>query len=214
MSRHDPEPLIYVAWIREITRHLFLPVLHSHLGSYWRWPEALDRILTDDVPTPWCPTPGCPEVVAEALIRAVTDLKDQYGPNLAHWKWGNAHQAALDHRLLSRIPLLKWMIDSRIATDGGNYTLNRGTSSLMAQTDPFTQTAGPGYRGIYDLANPERSSFMIATGQSGNPLSPHYNNLTPLWRDGQYLTITGTLQELKAQGGSESILTPGEPRTE
>jgi penicillin amidase len=32
---------------------------------------------------------------------------------------------------------------------------------------------------------------MIATGQSGNPLSRHYGSLARRWRDGDYLKLTG-----------------------
>jgi penicillin amidase len=42
---------------------------------------------------------------------------------------------------------------------------------------------------IYDLADLDNSRFMIATGQSGNPLSAHYDDLLETWRDGKYLTI-------------------------
>ena len=208
MSRQDPEPLIYAAWARQITRSLFLPIFRNHLGSYWHWPDALHRIAIGESTARWCPTSDCSEVVTQALSDAMTELKDLYGPDIENWKWGQAHQAALDHRLFSRIPLLRSIFSNRIAADGGNYTLNRGTSALMSRTNPYTQIAGPGYRGVYDLANPERSAFIIASGQSGNPLSPHYDDLTPLWRDGRYVTLRGTLQELRDEGGSVLTLSP------
>jgi penicillin amidase len=50
---------------------------------------------------------------------------------------------------------------------------------------------GPGYRAVYDLADLDNSRFMIATGQSGNLLSPLYGNLTQRWRDGKYLKLVG-----------------------
>jgi penicillin amidase len=36
---------------------------------------------------------------------------------------------------------------------------------------------------------------MIATGQSGNPLSPFYGNLAEPWRDGKYLRFDGRQNE-------------------
>jgi penicillin amidase len=32
---------------------------------------------------------------------------------------------------------------------------------------------------------------MIATGQSGNPFSPHYGDLATRWRDGIYVILDG-----------------------
>ena len=40
-----------------------------------------------------------------------------------------------------------------------------------------------------DLSDLDGSRFVIATGQSGNPLSPRYRDLAAAWRDGQTLTL-------------------------
>jgi penicillin amidase len=39
---------------------------------------------------------------------------------------------------------------------------------------------------LVDLADPEASLFVAATGQSGHPLSPHWRDLTALWAQGMY----------------------------
>ncbi|MGH6792246.1 MAG: penicillin acylase family protein, partial [Methyloceanibacter sp.] len=48
---------------------------------------------------------------------------------------------------------------------------------------------GPGYRAVYNLADLENSRFVIATGQSGNPLSPLYGSFVERWRDGDYISL-------------------------
>jgi penicillin amidase len=55
----------------------------------------------------------------------------------------------------------------------------------------FEDVHGPGFRAVYDLADLDNSRFMIATGQSGNPLSPHYGDLAERWRDGHYVKLVG-----------------------
>jgi penicillin amidase len=55
---------------------------------------------------------------------------------------------------------------------------------------PFAHRHGAGYRAVYDLADLDNSRFMIATGQSGNPLSPHYGDLVRPWRDGAHFRIS------------------------
>jgi penicillin G amidase len=42
---------------------------------------------------------------------------------------------------------------------------------------------------VYDLANPDNSRYIIATGQSGNAFSAHYDDLLPLWAQGRYITL-------------------------
>ena len=61
------------------------------------------------------------------------------------------------------------------------------------------------YRGVYDFADPDSSVFVIATGQSGNPLSRHYDDLGELWRRGEYIPMT--LDPDLARAGNIGITT-------
>ena len=72
--------------------------------------------------------------------------------------------------------------------DGGPFTLLRA-DSRMASTRPYAAIHGAGYRGIYDLGNPDQSRYIISTGQSGNVYSPHYDDLLELWAKGEYIAI-------------------------
>ncbi|MCE8458607.1 penicillin acylase family protein, partial [Rhodovulum sulfidophilum] len=55
---------------------------------------------------------------------------------------------------------------------------------------PFANLHGAGYRAVYDFADPDSSVFIISTGQSGHPLSRHYDDLGELWRRGEYIPMT------------------------
>ncbi len=48
---------------------------------------------------------------------------------------------------------------------------------------------GASYRGVYDLADLDRSLFMITPGQSGNPFSSHARDFVLRWRDGATITL-------------------------
>ena len=56
--------------------------------------------------------------------------------------------------------------------------------------DPFANIHAAGYRGVYDFADPDSSVFVISTGQSGHPLSRHYDDLSELWRRGEYVPMS------------------------
>ena len=64
---------------------------------------------------------------------------------------------------------------------------------------------GPTYRGLYDLAAPDRSRFVAATGQSGNPLSPHYADLTALWAAGEDLPMSTRRADYAGDGAIGSL---------
>jgi penicillin amidase len=95
-----------------------------------------------------------------------------------------------------------------MASSGGSYTLDRGESGERDANAPFARRQGGGYRGIYDLANPDRSRFMIATGESSALFSKHYGDLAPLWNDVKYIEIAGTHDELAARGLPELVFAP------
>ena len=44
-------------------------------------------------------------------------------------------------------------------------------------------------RTVFDLADLSRSTFVLCGGQSGNPCSPHYADLLPLWQAGEAVTL-------------------------
>ena len=86
------------------------------------------------------------------------------------------------------MPVLKWFVNIRQSTSGGDNTLQRGLTKGTGPR-PFLNTHGAGYRGVYDFADPDSSVFVIATGQSGHPLSSHYDDLGDLWRRGEYVPM-------------------------
>jgi len=74
------------------------------------------------------------------------------------------------------MPIIKWFVNIRLATSGGDNTLSRGVTRGTGP-NPFENVHGAGYRGVYDFADPDSSVFIISTGQSGHPLSRFYDNL-------------------------------------
>ena len=67
------------------------------------------------------------------------------------------------------VPILRRWADLSIESDGGNHTVNRGSTARDKRAAAFRHTDGSGYRAVYDLSNLESSVFMIATGQSHQP---------------------------------------------
>ncbi|WP_245986023.1 penicillin acylase family protein [Azospirillum thermophilum] len=184
MDRNRPEPLIFESWQRELVRVIFADELGEAFPSYWDLrPAAVLRALRppagtggrgwcDDVTTPT--RESCKDMVDGALAVALSRIQARQGPDMRSWRWGTEHRAALNHRLLGAIPLVKDLLDLSIETDGGFFTVNRGTTRIRDSAAPFAHVHGAGYRAVYDLADLDNSRFVIATGQSGNPFSRHW----------------------------------------
>jgi penicillin amidase len=51
---------------------------------------------------------------------------------------------------------------------------------------------------VIDVGGWSNSRFALAGGQSGNPLSPHYADLLPLWQSGAGVAVPWTEDEVAA----------------
>ena len=71
---------------------------------------------------------------------------------------------------------------------------------------------GAGYRGVYDFADPDSSVFIISTGQSGHPLSRHYDDMAQLWRRGEYIPMSLDEDLARAASVGVTMLTPPRSR--
>ncbi len=77
-----------------------------------------------------------------------------------------------------------------------------------AGANPYLNVHGAGYRGVYDLADPDSSVFIISTGQSGHFLSRHYDDLAQLWRRGEYIPMSLDPELARAAAVGISTLQP------
>ena len=212
MSRGRPEPLIFSTWLYELNRAVYADELGGLFQDYLTLrPQFIVSVLNKR--QSWCDnvntaeTEDCHGRIRFALKSALDRLSDSIGEDLNAWQWGEAHKAWFAHPLLSKIPFLKQFGDLEIPVDGGNYTVNRGASHINNPERPFKDIHGPGYRAVYDLEDLRRSRFIIATGQSGNPVSDHYKDLLNDWRDGRYRRMGQTRAALNI-AGDILVLTP------
>lgn len=210
MSEHDPEPLIYVAWVRELQHRLISDDLNRLSENLTRTrPLFIERVYRDiDGAAAWCDviqTPReetCSEIAQSSLDAALLALTETYGERIESWRWGGAHQALHKHEVLGSIPLLSWFVNIRHDTPGGDNTLLRGVTQGNG-AEPFLNVHGAGFRAVYDFSDPEASVFIIATGQSGHFLSRHYDDLAQIWRRSEYIPMT--LNPILARGGSVGV---------
>ena len=95
---------------------------------------------------------------------------------------------ALGRRARQRCSRTRSIAMSRCSTGSATSACRRAAvfirstaaaASRRPPDKPFARTHGPGFRGLYDLSDPEKSRFMITTGQSGHIFSRHYGDLVP-----------------------------------
>ncbi|MDX2028360.1 MAG: penicillin acylase family protein [Alphaproteobacteria bacterium] len=210
MDKNRPEPLIFEGWMQALHRFLLVEKTGMELEAKGPFNAAgMSFILTNGAKD-WCPEADCDRVTLQALDEALDMLTQRHGLDMNKWRWGNEHVTLLKHKFFSHIPGMKRLSGFFAPSSGDFYTLDRGGSFEASERYPFARTHGGGFRGIYDLADPTQSRFMIATGESGHVTSPHYGDLFGLWSEGKYITLSGTRDELAAQGSWELVFNPAD----
>ncbi|OSP55263.1 penicillin acylase family protein [Pseudoruegeria sp. SK021] len=216
MNEHLPEPLIYAAWVRALQARLISDELGGELASEFTHvdPLFIERVYRDiDGAGVWCNVlqsnaiETCAEISRLALDDALVWLEETYGGSVESLQWGDAHVAMHDHEVLGSIPVLNWMVNIRQSTSGGDNTLDRGLTSGTGP-NPFQNVHAAGYRGVYDMADPDSSVFVISTGQSGHPLSRFYDNLGDRWRRGEYIPMSLDPELAEAAATGITLLEP------
>jgi penicillin amidase len=122
-----------------------------------------------------------------SLGAAVTELKNRLGPDMATWSWGRLHHARFE-------PAAAVLADRQLAEQMATGTLQipGSASSPRAATyrpSDFRQTAGASVRLVMDVGAWDNSVAINTPGQSGDPFSPHYRDLFPLWASGAYIPL-------------------------
>ena len=126
------------------------------------------------------------------LAAAVGWLEAEQGSDWAAWRWGPMNEMAFPHPL-------------------GIYAFDLGTverSGDRTTVNVAGRWGGASFREIIDLADWDRSVATSTPGQSGQPGSPHYGDLLPLWADGQYFPLLFSREAVEAHAYSTLILQP------
>jgi penicillin amidase len=215
MAAERPEPLIFYAWYRELTRMIYADELGDRFESLWQErPRFIDQVLSGPAAA-WCDDvtttearETCDALLRRSLERAMEWLADRYGADPQRWRWGDAHVARGKHRPFGDVGLLGHLFDLTIEVPGGTYTVNAGHVRLADPDGPFIDGHGPSMRAIYDLDDPERSLFITSTGQSGNVLSPHYADYLEPWRDVHHLPMATRRETISVGAIGRLLLEP------
>lgn len=128
------------------------------------------------------------------LVRAVTLAQEALGQSVggqpADWAWGKVHQAQMYHPFTAVKMLAPLFGRQPLAMPGDLYTPLQAAFALDPRLPwPRPVSFMPSYREIMDVSSPMESLAVHLTGQSGHPLSSHYDNLIGPYMSGAYYPL-------------------------
>jgi penicillin amidase len=164
---------------------------------------ANDASWCDDTSTPAIET--CDDAVTRALHEGVADIRRRLGGSIERWRWDAVHSAVFPHQGLDSIAPLRPLISRSIPTAGDWSSVNIGT---VAADQRYEQHLAPGYREIIDLSPANDSRFQDAVGQSGHPMSTHYDDGLANWRAVKHRKMRMNRQDIETGAIGHLRLTP------
>ena len=203
LERNSVPAGIYVAWEKKIGEMIVPKFVPPNALSLYK-NITLSRTIE------WITTMR-PELgdrnafLIKCLEEAVQTLTKKLGPDMNKWQYGQASY----HHVLIKHPLSN-AVDEATRKKLEVGPLPRGgygsTPGMTGNSD--NQVSGASFRIVVDTKDWDLTMFTNAPGQSGNPDSPFYRNLFPLWANDQHFPVYFTREKIKLYAAETLTLTP------
>jgi penicillin amidase len=205
VTRDSAAAALYEIWSLRLAPAVFkarvpetwLPIVASN--------QSLAIELLRDPKPAWFgsdPKAGRDAVLLHTLETAVAEAKTKLGPDPRTWRWGALHKTALQHALATDPDRQALFGLPPVERGGDSDTVN------VAGGPGFDVAHGASFREILDVADWDRSVAVNFPGQSGQPGSPHYGDLLPLWAEGKYFPLLYSRGKVEAGSAERLVLTP------
>jgi penicillin amidase len=145
------------------------------------------------------------DIVLLAAADAVIALRTKFSDE-RRWNWDQLHAVSFRHALGGGGAILNWAFSrGPVPMVGDSSTVRKASVDVRS---PYNVVDISSYRQVLDVGNWDQSRAVNTTGQSGNPMSPHYFDQNPLWSTGKYRTLAFTRAAVEKAKASRLLLTP------
>ena len=209
MAKDSQAAPLYVFWLQELRKGFYGPKTPEHLIEAASARNGIVQMLAElTKPTSaWFgpdPVAKRDRLVRETFDRAVGRAKQALGEDPGAWAWGKLHHVWFRHPCSQLGPAYSEAFDvGPVPSGSGRYTPDQAWFD-----EDFARYFGPTYRQVFDLSDWDTGQATSAPGQSGQPGSPHYADLVPLWEHGQYFPLAFSREKVHELTRHRLVLKP------
>ena len=139
------------------------------------------------------------EIFTVSIEEGISSLINQFGDDVSKWRWGKVHTLTHVHPIGRQEPLDKIFNVGPFEKSGSNDVIDKEGFSYNA-SGLFPVKDGPAMRMLVDFADPDKVESILPTGQSGNIMSPHYDDQALLFNHGKYRTFSKNREDIEQSG--------------
>ncbi|KIQ22918.1 PbsX family transcriptional regulator [Variovorax paradoxus] len=207
MDRDSAAAALYEVWSSKPLRAAVLKAGAGDVGAPLAAPGDNTRmVLLLENPFGWITDAQRDALLLQTLPAAMQELTAKLGPDMKAWKWGTLHRAEFRHPLAGVVDAA-----TRKKLDVGDWPMSGSSFTPMAATyraSDYKLTSGASFRMVLDVGNWDASRVINTPGQSGNPDSPNYRDLAPLWLEGKYVPLVYSRGAVEKETVERIQLTP------
>ena len=213
MVTSSPEPLIYSTWVETFKKMLIEDELGSNFFSAnIISPLFLEKVLRNyENAGDWCDIKhsniieACTELSKKSLTKSLRKLRDAHGSDISKWRWGSERRIKHPSFTINGTLIPKFLKDISGEIPGSAHTLN---STMLMDPSQNRAAKASSLKMIIDFSTPAKNMFVIPSGQSGHFISKHYDDQTSLWKNGNYLYLSGVKNVILGGSKGEIIISP------
>lgn len=218
MDRHLVAPTIYSAFRERLMRDLLEPMLgplageafagtpRGAVGHMARLRALLPDLIRAGDRTLLPPGGTWPGALARALAGAVTALRQALGDDASAWTWGRVHTTVPEHPLAPVYPEWAARLNPPPVAMGGDADTVHAASFLPGAPYGVSSTSVARY--VFDLADWERSAWVVPLGASGHPGSAHYADQRAAWGEGRLFPMRYVWAAIARDAEAHQVLDP------
>lgn len=135
------------------------------------------------------------QVLSKSFKESILALNKQLGNSVSDWTWNKVHILEHQHPLGKVAALRPYFNVGPFAVSGSTEVINNLFFDFTEDGN-YVVKGGPSTRRIIDFSDVENSWSILPTGQSGNPLSSHYNDQAELYNAGKFRKMKINKEEI------------------
>lgn len=145
------------------------------------------------------------ELLAKSFGETVANLNQLLGEEVSAWQWGDIHTLTFKHYIGEDVSAKKYNRGPYPAAASNNSPAALGFSRQPKL--PYAVRSGGPWRYGIDMSD-HTAYDMLAIGNSGHILSPHYDDLLEMWLNCEYKPRLFDPAEIKASARLLTLIPP------